>query len=123
MLVRHLLNHQAGLPGAAGTAATWRASTTGTTWSTRLAAEAPFWEPGTRHGYHALTFGFLVGEVVRRVTGRPIGEFFAAEVAGPLGLDLCDRPAAVRARPGRAAAPAADATTGRGRSHGSCSRP
>ncbi len=54
----------------------------------RLAAEAPFWEPGDRHGYHGLTFGFLVGEVVRRVTGRTLGSFFATEVAGPLGLDL-----------------------------------
>jgi CubicO group peptidase (beta-lactamase class C family) len=54
----------------------------------RLAAEPLFWEPGTRHGYHALTFGFLVGEVVRRVTGRSIGRFVADEIAGPLGLDL-----------------------------------
>ena len=54
----------------------------------RLAAEAPFWEPGTRHGYHALTFGFLVGEVVRRVSGRSLGRFVADEIAGPLGLDL-----------------------------------
>jgi len=52
-----------------------------------LAAEAPFWDPGTRHGYHALTFGFLVGELVRRVSGRLLGEFFREEVAGPLGID------------------------------------
>ncbi len=65
-----------------------------------LAAEEPFWEPGTRHGYHGLTFGFLVGEVVRRVSGKPLGDFFADEIAGPLGLDL-DRPARIRARPGR----------------------
>jgi CubicO group peptidase (beta-lactamase class C family) len=54
----------------------------------RYAAEAPFWEPGTRHGYHAHSFGFLVGEVIRRITGARIDEFFAAEVAVPLGLDL-----------------------------------
>jgi CubicO group peptidase (beta-lactamase class C family) len=53
-----------------------------------LAAEAPFWEPGSRHGYHALTFGFLVGELVRRVSGRTLGEFFRDEVATPLGLDF-----------------------------------
>lgn len=53
-----------------------------------LAAQAPLWEPGTAHGYHALTYGWLVGEVVRRVDGRTIGQFFAEEVAGPLGLDF-----------------------------------
>ena len=53
-----------------------------------LAAQAPLWEPGTAHGYHALTYGWLVGEVVRRIDGRPIGQFFAEEVAGPLGLDF-----------------------------------
>jgi CubicO group peptidase (beta-lactamase class C family) len=54
----------------------------------RLAAQEPLWEPGTRHGYHALTFGHLVGEVVRRVTGRSIGAFFREEVAEPLELDF-----------------------------------
>ncbi|MCC6225366.1 MAG: beta-lactamase family protein [Microthrixaceae bacterium] len=53
-----------------------------------LAASAPMWEPGTKHGYHAVTFGWLVGELVRRVSGRSLGTFFAEEVAGPLGLDL-----------------------------------
>src|SRR3546814_1886330 len=53
-----------------------------------LAAQAPLGEPGTAHGYHALTYGWLVGEVVRRVDGRTIGQFFADEVAGPLGLDF-----------------------------------
>lgn len=52
-----------------------------------LARQAPVWEPGTAHGYHALTYGWLVGEVVRRISGRSIGDFFAEEVAGPLGLD------------------------------------
>ncbi|MFI7692359.1 serine hydrolase domain-containing protein [Nonomuraea sp. NPDC049655] len=54
----------------------------------RLAGQTPLWEPGTAHGYHALTYGFLVGEVVRRVTGKSVGELVAAEIAGPLGLDL-----------------------------------
>ncbi|MDZ7673510.1 MAG: serine hydrolase domain-containing protein [Acidimicrobiales bacterium] len=53
-----------------------------------LAAQAPMWEPGTAHGYHALTFGWLVGEIVKRVDGRTIGEFVADELAGPLDLDL-----------------------------------
>lgn len=53
-----------------------------------LADSTPVWEPGTQHGYHAVTYGWLVGEVVRRVSGRSIGEFFATEVAGPLGLDF-----------------------------------
>jgi len=53
-----------------------------------LAAQAPLWEPGTASGYQAMTFGFLVGEVIRRISGRSPGRFFAAEVAGPLGADF-----------------------------------
>ncbi len=53
-----------------------------------LAQQAPVWEPGTRHGYHALTHAWLVGELIHRVDGRMPGRFFAEEVAEPLGLDL-----------------------------------
>jgi CubicO group peptidase (beta-lactamase class C family) len=53
-----------------------------------LASQIPKWEPGTAHGYHALTYGWLVGEVVRRISGKSLGTFFAEEVAGPLGLDF-----------------------------------
>src|SRR5207249_9702590 len=53
-----------------------------------LAAEVPWWEPGTRHGYHLLTFGWLVGEVVRRVSGRSLGTFFRDEVARRLAVDF-----------------------------------
>ena len=53
-----------------------------------LAAMTPLWEPGTSHGYHAVTYGWLVGEVVRRITGKSLGTFFADEVAGPLGLEF-----------------------------------
>ncbi|HEX6354942.1 serine hydrolase domain-containing protein [Actinophytocola sp.] len=53
-----------------------------------LEAEPPVWEPGSRHGYHAFTFGWLVGEVVRRVSGQSLGQFVRAEIAEPLGLDL-----------------------------------
>ncbi|WP_433171746.1 serine hydrolase domain-containing protein [Actinoallomurus sp. CA-150999] len=85
--VRHLLGHTAGLP-------TWDEPITAadlydwTTVTARLAEQAPQWEPGTEAGYHSITFGFLVGEVVRRVTGRSLGAFFAEEVAGPLGADF-----------------------------------
>ncbi|GGC60182.1 serine hydrolase domain-containing protein [Chelatococcus reniformis] len=54
----------------------------------RLAEQAPFWVPGTRNGYHAITAAWTVGEMVRRSTGRRLGRFFAEEVAGPLGLDF-----------------------------------
>jgi CubicO group peptidase (beta-lactamase class C family) len=54
----------------------------------RLAAERPFWEPGTRNGYQALTFGFTVGEIVRRVAGQSLGSFFREQVADPLGIDF-----------------------------------
>ena len=53
-----------------------------------LANQAPLWEPGTAHGYHALTYGWLAGELVRRVDGRSLGAFFAEEVAAPLGLNF-----------------------------------
>jgi CubicO group peptidase (beta-lactamase class C family) len=85
--VRQLLCHQAGLPGIRRKVEVedvydWERMTT------LLAEEEPWWPPGTRHGYHALTFGWLVGEVVRRVAGRSLGAFFRDEIAGPLGLDL-----------------------------------
>jgi CubicO group peptidase (beta-lactamase class C family) len=53
-----------------------------------LARQEPFWEPGRRHGYHATTMGWLVGEVVRRVSGRSLGAFFREEIAAPLGLEF-----------------------------------
>jgi CubicO group peptidase (beta-lactamase class C family) len=53
-----------------------------------LAAQAPWWEPGTASGYHGLTFGHLIGEVIRRITGQRLGEFFATHIAGRLGADF-----------------------------------
>jgi CubicO group peptidase (beta-lactamase class C family) len=54
----------------------------------RIAAEAPFWEPGTRNGYHLVNFGWTVGEIVRRVSGKSLGTFFQDAIAKPLGLDF-----------------------------------
>jgi CubicO group peptidase (beta-lactamase class C family) len=85
--LRHILSHTAGLP-------TWSETVTVDDlldWdkvTSLLAAQPPWWEPGTAMGYHALTYGYLAGEVVRRVTGRSIGRFFAEEIAGPLGVDF-----------------------------------
>ena len=53
-----------------------------------IAAQEPVWEPGTAHGYHMRSFGWIVGELVRRVTGRTLGEFFATEIADPVGIDF-----------------------------------
>ncbi|SRR6266542_50803 len=82
--VRQLLAHQGGQPAVRtplpdGAFYDWQLMTQ------TLAAEEPFWAPGTRNGYHAFTFGFLVGELVRRVSGRSLGTFFREEVAQPLG--------------------------------------
>lgn len=54
----------------------------------RLAAESPFWEPGTRNGYHMITYGWTVGELVKRVSGKSLGTFFNDEIADPLGIDF-----------------------------------
>jgi len=85
--LRMLLCHQAGLPAIrrllpALAMYDWGRMTAA------LAAEPPWWPPGTRHGYHVNTFGFLVGEIVRRVSGETIGAFFGREVAGPLDADF-----------------------------------
>lgn len=85
--VRWLLSHRAGLP-AVKELLPPEALYDWTAMCAALAAQAPWWEPGTRHGYHAVTFGWLVGEVVRRVDGRGIGTYFRDEIARPLGLDL-----------------------------------
>ncbi|WP_326647877.1 MULTISPECIES: serine hydrolase domain-containing protein [unclassified Streptomyces] len=87
VLVRHLLSHRAGLSGlrephTVAELYDWELTTS------RLAAAEPWWEPGTRSGYHAMTYGFLVGEVIRRITGQLPGEFLHQEVTGPLGIDF-----------------------------------
>jgi CubicO group peptidase (beta-lactamase class C family) len=85
--VRHLMNHCAGLSGwqepiKPEELADWDLATT------RLAAQKPWWDLRTRTGYHALSQGFLIGEVVRRITGTTIGQYFKSEVADVLGADF-----------------------------------
>jgi CubicO group peptidase (beta-lactamase class C family) len=84
--VRWLLTHEAGLPFVDAPLELEDLLAWGPAVDA-LAAMAPVWQPGTAHGYHAVTYGWLVGEVVRRITGRSLGAFFADEVAGPLGLE------------------------------------
>jgi CubicO group peptidase (beta-lactamase class C family) len=85
--VRHVLSHTAGLPVMEADL-TVEELIDGRPAAAALAAQRPLWEPGTRHGYHGLTYGWLTGEIVRRATGQTVGELFAAEVAAPLGLDF-----------------------------------
>jgi CubicO group peptidase (beta-lactamase class C family) len=85
--VRQLLSHQAGLPALRqplppGSALDWPLMTA------LLATEEPWWQPGSGHGYHVNTFGYLGGELVRRITGTTVGEFLQREIAGPLGADV-----------------------------------
>jgi CubicO group peptidase (beta-lactamase class C family) len=87
VLVRHVLNHRAGLP-LLDHPLTPEEALDPHKGPTAVAAQDPVWEPGTDHGYHALTYGWMLDELVRRVTGRGTGEWIAAEIAGPLGLDL-----------------------------------
>ena len=85
--LRQILSHRAGLPSIReplpeGAALDW------TRMTDALARQQPWWEPGTAHGYHVNTFGFLVGEIARRVSGRTIGTVLREEIAAPLGADV-----------------------------------
>jgi len=85
--VRHLLSHTSGVSGLDQPAAVedlyeWRSSTA------RMAAQAPWWPPGTASGYHAFNYGHLLGEVLRRITGTSLKQFVADEIAAPLGADF-----------------------------------
>jgi CubicO group peptidase (beta-lactamase class C family) len=85
--VRHLLSHRAGLaavrrPLPADALYDWE------TMTSALAEQEPWWEPGSAHGYHALTYGWLVGEVIRRITGRSVGATVREAIAAPLGVEF-----------------------------------
>jgi CubicO group peptidase (beta-lactamase class C family) len=87
ILVRQLMSHSSGVSGLEQPASVedlydWTLATT------RMAGQAPWWEPGTASGYHALNYGHLVGEVVRRISGKTLKQFVADEIAGPLGADF-----------------------------------
>lgn len=85
--IRHLLSHTSGVAG-------WDQPCSlddlfdPIAAAAKLAGQAPWWEPGTASGYHGIDQGHLVGEVIRRITGRSLGTFFAEEIAGPLGADF-----------------------------------
>jgi CubicO group peptidase (beta-lactamase class C family) len=87
--IRHALCHEAGVPQirdeipSVDTMADWDAMVA------MMERLTPLWTPGEQNGYHAINYGWLVGELVRRIDGRPIDQFLAEEVAGPLGLDGC----------------------------------
>ncbi|MGW0571436.1 serine hydrolase domain-containing protein [Streptomyces tauricus] len=87
VLVRHVLAHRAGLP-VLDHPLTPEESLDPLRGAEAVARQTPVWEPGTDHGYHALTYGWLAGELLRRVTGAGIGDWIAREIAGPVGADL-----------------------------------
>ncbi|SCK10139.1 serine hydrolase [Streptomyces sp. WMMB 322] len=87
LLVRHVLAHRAGLP-TLDSPLTPGQAVDGVSGPSALAAQATLWEPGTDHGYHPHTYGWLIGELVQRATGRTLGRWFAEEVANPLGLRM-----------------------------------
>jgi CubicO group peptidase (beta-lactamase class C family) len=87
ILVRQLMSHCSGVSGLDQPAVVedlydWERATS------RMAAQAPWWPPGIASGYHASNYGHLVGELVRRVSGKTLRQFVAEEIAGPLGADF-----------------------------------
>ncbi len=85
--LRHMLSHQAGLPAIRedlpdGAMLDWPRM------AEALARQPPWWEPGSAHGYHVNTYGYLVGELVRRANGKTVGEILREEIAAPLGADV-----------------------------------
>lgn len=85
--VKYLLSHSSGLSGwdekiEMNDYYNWEKVTS------LLASQKPWWEPGTKSGYHAMTFGYLLGEIVKRITGKTLGKFFKEEIASPLDADF-----------------------------------
>ncbi|MBL1107286.1 beta-lactamase family protein [Streptomyces sp. 5-8] len=110
--VRHLLAHRAGVPVLDRPLTPAEAADPGLG-AAAVAGQAPVWEPGTDHGYHAQTYSWLTGELLRRVTGRPPGEWIADEIAGPVGADLwLGLPQSEHARVGRVGPAPAPQTAG-----------
>jgi len=112
--VHLLLSHRAGLAALRAPLPTEALYDWGRMTSA-LAAETPWWEPGSRSGYHAMTYGFLVGEVLRRIDGRTLGAFFRDEVAKPQGADFwIGLPASEDARVAELVPPSAEAVAAAG---------
>ncbi|KIV80484.1 hypothetical protein PV11_07982 [Exophiala sideris] len=86
VLIRHILSHTSGVSGWEGPI-TWE-EVYGPSSIERLAEQAPWWEPGTASGYHSNNMGHLIGEVIRRTSGKSMKQFVAEEIAGPLGADF-----------------------------------
>lgn len=109
--LRWVLSHEAGLAAVTGEVTMddvlgWEGVVEA------IAAQAPLWEPGTAHGYHARSYGWILGEVVRRATGRSLGRYVAEELAAPLGLDFfIGLPASELGRVARLYPPVMDAAT------------
>ncbi|MEU2771352.1 serine hydrolase domain-containing protein [Streptomyces sp. NPDC007162] len=111
-LVRQVLAHRAGVP-VLDRPLTPEEAADPEVGAAAVAAQAPVWEPGTDHGYHAQTFSWLTGELVRRVTGRGVGAWIADEIARPVGADLwLGLPEAEQARVGRVGPVAAPEAAG-----------
>jgi CubicO group peptidase (beta-lactamase class C family) len=85
--IRHVLCHEAGVPQIRGEVADVSAMADWDAMVAMMERLEPLWEPGTANGYHALNFGWMVGELVRRIDGRDLSTFLADEIAGPLDLD------------------------------------
>ncbi|MEV8035848.1 serine hydrolase domain-containing protein [Streptomyces sp. NPDC002742] len=110
--VGHLLAHRAGVPVLDRPLSPAEAADLDLA-AAAVAAQTPVWQPGAEHGYHAQTYSWLTGELVRRVTGRTIGRWIADEIARPLDLDLwVGLPEAVAGRVGRVAQVEAPSTPG-----------
>ena len=85
--IASVLGHRSGVIGPR-TRLHWNDTTDWDRVCEQIAASEPWWEPGTAQGYHMVTFGFILGEVVRRVTGRTIGQYLRTEIAEPMGIDV-----------------------------------